>query len=238
MNKIDQIRIKEKMYHDNLYETTPLFEEGSWLHKPVSGVMQVLDYMKLSNELQILDLGCGVGRNSIPMAQQLNHHQSRVVCVDLLASAIKKLKEYASDYGVEHKIDPVHSTIEDYQIRENFFDYIISVSALEHLESQEHLFTKLTEIEKGVLNGGYVCFVLNTDSKEYDKDTHEELEAQFEIKLESQQGQEMLEHVFKQWQIKVNKRKKYRFLIDRDGKEVILKSNCISFLAKKEIILS
>lgn len=35
MNRIEFIRKEEKKYHDYYYDNYKLFEEGSWLHKPV-----------------------------------------------------------------------------------------------------------------------------------------------------------------------------------------------------------
>lgn len=68
MNRIDYIRQEEKKYHDLCYEQYKLFEAGSWLYKPVKTVMDMLNYLEEQKDLQILDLGSGVGRNSTPIA--------------------------------------------------------------------------------------------------------------------------------------------------------------------------
>ncbi len=70
MNRINFIRQEEKKYHDLCYEQYKLFETGSWLYKPVKTVMDLMDYFEGKNNLQVLDLGSGVGRNSIPIAQK------------------------------------------------------------------------------------------------------------------------------------------------------------------------
>jgi 2-polyprenyl-3-methyl-5-hydroxy-6-metoxy-1,4-benzoquinol methylase len=64
MNKIDYIREEEKKYHEHCYDNYKLFEEGSWLHKPVKTVMDLFTYFDGKPELRVLDLGCGIGRNS------------------------------------------------------------------------------------------------------------------------------------------------------------------------------
>ena len=51
------------------YEQYKLFEIGSWLYKPVKTVMDLMDHFEGQNNLQVLDLGSGIGRNSIPIAQ-------------------------------------------------------------------------------------------------------------------------------------------------------------------------
>ncbi|MDQ0343017.1 hypothetical protein J2S14_001831 [Lederbergia wuyishanensis] len=68
MNRIEYIRQEEKEYHDYCYHNYKLFVEGSWLHKPVETVMEVIPLLKGKGNINILDLGSGVGRNSIPMA--------------------------------------------------------------------------------------------------------------------------------------------------------------------------
>lgn len=71
MNRINYIRHEEKKYHDLCYEQYKLFETGSWLYKPVKTVMNLMNYFEGRNNLQVLDLGSGVGRNSIPLAQKI-----------------------------------------------------------------------------------------------------------------------------------------------------------------------
>ena len=67
MNRIDYIRQEEKKYHDLCYEQYKLFEAGSWLFKPVKTVMDLMNHFDGQNNLQVLDLGSGVGRNSIQL---------------------------------------------------------------------------------------------------------------------------------------------------------------------------
>jgi SAM-dependent methyltransferase len=61
VNKIEFIRKEEKKYHDHCYDHYKLFEEGSWLHKPVKTVMDLLPLFDGREHLRVLDLGCGVG---------------------------------------------------------------------------------------------------------------------------------------------------------------------------------
>lgn len=43
MNRLEEIRRKEKQYHDSYYNRHQLFEEGTWLHKPVKTIMELMD---------------------------------------------------------------------------------------------------------------------------------------------------------------------------------------------------
>ncbi|WP_410769482.1 class I SAM-dependent methyltransferase [Fontibacillus sp. BL9] len=107
MNRLPMIRQKEKEYHDECYESLELFKPGSWLHKPVKTIMDLMATFEEMVEVNVLDLGSGIGRNSIPIAEILKHKEGKVICVDLLESAITKLDEYSKQYSVRDKICPV-----------------------------------------------------------------------------------------------------------------------------------
>lgn len=94
MNRILDIRSKEKEYHDHCYENYKLFEQGSWLHKPVQTILDLFSNFDDRDEVNVLDLGCGIGRNSIPLVEKLGERKGTIVCVDLLESAIDKLHYY------------------------------------------------------------------------------------------------------------------------------------------------
>lgn len=111
LNRIDLIRKEEKEYHDYCYKNYKLFAKGSWLHKPVKTVLDLLPYFAGRESVHVLDLGSGVGRNSIPIAQAIKSEQSKVVCVDMLDSSLQKLQEYSQVYGVEKIISTVKRDI-------------------------------------------------------------------------------------------------------------------------------
>jgi 2-polyprenyl-3-methyl-5-hydroxy-6-metoxy-1,4-benzoquinol methylase len=62
--------------------------------------MDMFDYFEGPNSLQVLDLGSGVGRNSIPIAQKIVNTGGTVTCVDLLDSALTTLQVYSKEHGV------------------------------------------------------------------------------------------------------------------------------------------
>jgi cyclopropane fatty-acyl-phospholipid synthase-like methyltransferase len=233
MTGVETIRSKEKKNHERFYENNVLFQEGTWLHNPVASVMNYMHYLDLSKNIKILDLGCGVGRNSIPMAKLLRHSESKVICVDILEKAIIQLDEYSHKYGVRNKIDCIHQSIEDYKIKENYFDYIVSVSALEHVSSVNLLMDKLIEIQKATKIGGMVCLIFNTSIEEIDKSTGKSINPQFEINLSKDEMEEILNKVFGQWAIMQKSSNNYQFNIHRFDLEVILKSDCMTFVAQK-----
>jgi cyclopropane fatty-acyl-phospholipid synthase-like methyltransferase len=101
--------------------------------------METLDRFDAEGALQLLDLGCGIGRNSIPIAEVLKRQGGTVVCVDLLESALHKLVQYCDQYGVRDHVQTCCSDIGDYEIADCAFDLIVAVSALEHLDSKQKL---------------------------------------------------------------------------------------------------
>lgn len=101
MERLANIRSEEKKYHDFCYTNYNLFEPGSWLHRPVKTVIDLLEEYKDREFLSVLDLGSGIGRNSIPIAESMKNRNGKVVCVDLLESAIDKLQINSRKYGVD-----------------------------------------------------------------------------------------------------------------------------------------
>ncbi|WP_245855910.1 class I SAM-dependent methyltransferase [Paenibacillus rigui] len=79
-------------------------------------IMELMSAFESKSEVNVLDLGCGVGRNSIPVAQQILKKEGKVVCIDLLESAISKLEEYSKQYHMMSKIEGVLSDIAGYRM--------------------------------------------------------------------------------------------------------------------------
>lgn len=122
MNKsIDKIRQAEKASHIEIYSSAKLFESGSWLQKPVKTVLDILPLFENYNELRVLDLGCGVGRNCIPVAQKFKSISCKIDCVDILDFAIDELNNNSVKYDVENSINEIVSSIDDYTVKENHY---------------------------------------------------------------------------------------------------------------------
>jgi len=233
MDKVAHIRTEEKKYHDQCFEQYTLFEPGSWLHKPVKTVMDILEHFSDRRDLKVLDLGCGIGRNSIPMAETLKNRNGRIVCVDLLESAIEKLNNYSKEYGVEQGIETVLSDIEHFDIKEAEYDIIIAVSALEHVSSEEVLVRKLHEMTIGTTCNGINCIIINSNIREVVKESNLALDPMFEVNLSTDRLLEILDQQYEGWEILDRKVKPLVFEIDRNSIQVNLSADCITFEAKK-----
>ncbi|MEH7383031.1 class I SAM-dependent methyltransferase [Bacillus sp. JJ1533] len=233
MSKIKFIREEEKKYHDFCYENYKLFEEGSWLYKPVKTVMDLLPFFQDKRNLSVLDLGCGVGRNSIPIAKEIKNKEGSVVCVDLLSSAIEKLGHYSKEYGVEDVIELVKADIEHYQIMKNHFDFIVAVSSIEHVSS-ELVFDKVVEgMAQGTKKEGINCIIVNSEVSETDMETNEKLDALMEINLKTEDMLNKLNHFYKGWKVINQLVKPLEYEIIRNGRNILLKTNAITYVVRK-----
>lgn len=200
-DKLESIREAEKASHTDVYTNSKLFEKGSWLAKPVRTVMNLSEYFANRKSLNVLDLGCGVGRNIIPLAENFSDIDFSADCVDILDLAIEKLYEYSRRFGVEDSINGVVSSIEAFEIAENNYDFIFAVSALEHVESESVFEDKLNQIKAGLKPDGIACLILNSQINEFNVSTCEPMDAQFEVNLSTESLKSMLKSVFEGFEV-------------------------------------
>lgn len=192
--RVDLIRSAEAKSHMEAYTSHSLFSPGSWLAKPVKTVIDLLPLFEGYTVFRGLDLGSGVGRNSIPVAQCFKDIPCQVDCVDILDLAIEKLKENAQQYGVADNIHGIVSPMDDYEIKADSYDLIMAISALEHIESEAAFERKLWEIRDGLRAGGIACLIINSSVVEHNSVTGEEQMPQFEVNLQT----DVLQHLFAQ----------------------------------------
>lgn len=232
--KLSRIRAAERESHTEIYSEKELFTPGSWLAKPVKTVLELLPLFENPAEFQALDLGCGVGRNSIPVAQAFRDIPCRVDCVDILDMAIEKLTENARRFGVEHAIHGAVSPIEDYSIEPGRYDLILAVSALEHVASRAAFISKLAQIRDGLRPGGVACLIINSGVREQDKATGRELAPQFEVNLPTQELCGILEQTFGGWEIVKYTENHQNYEIPRAGGTAQLETDVVTCAARKK----
>ncbi|MEV5024586.1 class I SAM-dependent methyltransferase [Paenibacillus sp. LPE1-1-1.1] len=234
-DRIRYIREEEKKYHEACYEQNRLFEEGSWLHKPVKTVLNLLALFDGAEPLSVLDLGCGVGRNSIPIAKaiQEHHRNGQVVCVDLLESALLKLSSYGRQHGVSEWLKPVACDIGDYAIPWKEFDYIVAVSSLEHVRSETEFMKVLGQMNRGTKAKGINCIILNTNIVELDQQSGESLLPLVEINLDTAAAEQLLREAYSGWEVLDTHVKPLAFSIVRNERAILLKSDCLTYVVRK-----
>ena len=201
--------------------------------KPVKTVLELLPLFEEYTQFAALDLGSGVGRNCIPVAQHFSGIPCRVDCVDILELAIAKLNENALQYGVENCIRGIVSSIDDYEIAADSYDLILAVSALEHIASQSAFEKKLTKIRDGLRHCGIACLIVNSGVIEHDKATGQELLPQFEVNLPTSQMQDLLEKTFAGWQVIKHTIVHQKYDILRENCVAYLETDVITYVVRK-----
>ncbi len=231
MSEFDAIRSAEIEYHDAFYKSTKLYEPGSWIGKPVANVMKAFELIDSSKTLKILDLGSGVGRNAITIAQK-SKDGTVIECVDLLPSAIEILNDNAKAYNVKDKINGIVSTIEDYQINKEY-DFIIGVSTLEHVNDEAAFKKVLNDIRNHLVINGVACLIINSEVQEKDIETGELLVPQFEVNMLTKDMQQLVHKVFSNFEFVKEEIKNLNYAIERAGKDVNLRTNAVTFIIRR-----
>ncbi|MGG0456309.1 class I SAM-dependent methyltransferase [Bacillus mycoides] len=195
--------------------------------------MDMLNYFEGQKDLHILDLGSGVGRNSIPIAQKIMNSGGTVTCVDLLDSALTKLQVYSKEHDVFEYIKTEQSALEDYYISSNSYNYIIAVSSLEHVRSIEDFKKVLHSMKNGTKSGGINCLIVNSNIQEIDLETNQALDALIEINLSTKEMIHTLKDVYTEWQEVQVEIKNLTYDIVRNGTHIQLNTNAITFVMQK-----
>lgn len=231
--RLKQIRESERQSHIEMYSNSELYKEGSWLRKPIKTVLDIIPLFADYAQMNVLDLGCGVGRNCIAVAQSFKNIPCKIDCVDILPLAIEKLSDNAKELGVASSVNGIVESIENYPIKESAYDFIIAVSALEHIDSEQSFFSKLYEIKNGLRSGGIVCLVINTDVIETDKSTGVEIPAQFEVNLKTEKLQNGLEKTFSGFEVIKTAFSHQQYDIPRGEIISNLQTTVFTFVARK-----
>lgn len=234
-DRIDRIRESEKKSHTEIYTNEKLYSSDSWLSKPIKTVREISELFSEYDTIRVLDLGAGVGRNSIYLAEKYKNKGCLIDCVDLLEIAIEKLNQNAAEHSVSECINGINKTIEEYVIEPNSYDLIMAVSALEHVESKEAFIAKLEEIKQGIRLGGVILLVINSEIREISAETSEKLEPQFEVILQTMEMQKLLNEVFSGWEVIKETVAKQEYDIPRDGITCRLSTNVVTYVGRKDI---
>lgn len=230
MDRLQKIRRAEEKSHTQAYNAYALFTPGSWLANPVKTVLELIPLLEGRSGLRALDLGCGVGRNCIPIAKALD---AQVECVDILPLAIEKLEENAEIHGVSRNIRGIVSGIDAFPIQRNHYDLILAISALEHMDSAGSFTGKLREIRDSLLPGGIVCMIVNSGVEERDAETGESLHPQFEVNLPTAQMRQLLRTAFSGMGVIKETVVHQEYDISRGNSLSHLTSQVVTFVAQK-----
>lgn len=216
-----------------MYAVNGLYEAGSWLHKPVKTVLELLRHFEDCRAFRALDLGCGVGRNGIAAARAFPDCRCQVDCVDILEFAIEKLRENAAHYGVENRICGIVSDIGTYKIEPERYDFIMAISALEHTATEAVFAHKLEEIRDGLKEKGIACLVVNSNVSERDLETGQQLDPQFEVNIPTNDLLILLDRTFEGWEIVKRTVRHQAYEIPRERGVAMLETDVVTYVVKR-----
>lgn len=218
MDKLTEIRKEEAYYHRRVYLHPQ--QHDQWLDYPVSQLIEHFAYYPRNSHF--LDLGCGNGRNSLPLAKK----GYQITAIDMLPEAIELLERNAFGLSIQTEI----STIEEFTFRQ--YDGVFAVSSLEHLYSLTELQNILNKIKKSIKNGGSIYLVVNSEVKEFLD--NKEVFPFLEINLTTKKMVSLLQTIYYDWVCEVPRIKKLEFKIQRTDGMRLMQTNAITFIAKKK----
>lgn len=230
---VEDIRKKEMEYHKKCYTENILFESGSWLQKPVKTVLNSFELLRKHDKMMILDIGSGVGRNAIPIAQLIKGTEGKVVCIDILDEAIDFLDKYSRKYEIEEHIIGIRSSFDEYDINDSY-DFVYAVSVLEHLSCVEMFKKKINEMIRCTKVNGLNCLILNASVSETVINTNDKLTPQFEINFDAHKLVQLLMKLYNSWEIIESNIKNYTFEIERQDRPVMLETDVVTFVVRKK----
>ena len=231
MNRLEMIRKAEAESHTAAYESLTLYAPGSWLSKPIRALEALLPLYADREGMRVLDLGSGVGRNAIACARALKNAQ--VTCVDILPMAIEKLRENAESFGVSGQIEGITAPVDGFFIEPEGFDLILAGSVLEHLDSKSSTMKTLNAIQRGIRPGGGVMILMNTGVREWDAETGESLDPQFEVNLPPQEVRGLLADTFRGWEVLWDKTIHYEYEVPRGERNAMISAEVVTFTARR-----
>ena len=231
MNRLEEIRRAEAQSHTAAYESLELYAPGSWLSKPVRALEALLPHYAEKRGLRVLDLGSGVGRNAIACARAWE--ECAVECVDILPMAIEKLLENAVNFGVSEQIRGIAAPVDSFQVEAEGYDIILAASVLEHLDAKESAIRKMQEIADGIRPGGAAMILMNTGVREWDADTGEKLDAQFEVNIPPAEVRALLAEFFRGWEVLWDKCIHYEYPVPRGERMAVISSEVVTFTARR-----
>lgn len=219
-------------YHESYYSSHKLFEEG-WLTKPDEEINRIVSCLSATPHARVLDIGCGVGRNAIPIARELKLSGVVVDCYDMLDSAIEMLTAYAAKFDVAENIAGKCVDIDSFEIQADHYDAMLAISVLEHSKSVSTIESTLEQMVRGTRKGGVNRITISTDRRATECGTGTPVNTHVETPMTKEQVKGMLEKTYSGWTIDRLSLVPYKEDLELDGRLVTWTCTDVSFLARK-----
>jgi 2-polyprenyl-3-methyl-5-hydroxy-6-metoxy-1,4-benzoquinol methylase len=113
---------------------------------------QILDHLDIRSGMRVLDVGCGMGRLSLPAAQRVGP-QGQVVALDIQAEMLRKARLQADELGLKN-IRFIQAGAGRGAIMESDFDRALLITVLGEIPDRE---AALEEIFSALKPGGLLA---------------------------------------------------------------------------------
>lgn len=109
----------------------------------------IVEFLGLSPEMTVLDAGCGPGRLTLPLAQEVGP-QGEVLALDLQEAMLKRVRKKVDAAGLEN-VTFLHASLGSGQLPDAYFDRALLVTVLGEIPDQV---AALKEIYTALKTGG------------------------------------------------------------------------------------
>ncbi|MFC4653215.1 SAM-dependent methyltransferase [Lactococcus nasutitermitis] len=126
-------------------------QETMWGPNAIRQSEELVSYFTITEEMRILDLGCGPGLSSLYLAQE---YGAEVFATDLMIEPAENYERFQS-LGVADKVVPlILDATQPLPFAKGYFDVIFSVGAYNMFGDNEEMLPKLASFVK---KGGYIA---------------------------------------------------------------------------------
>ncbi len=115
----------------------------------VNRAATIVQYLDLTQGMKVLDVGCGPGRLTIPVAHKVGNN-GEVVAMDMQQGMLDCVQEKVKKAGLTN-VTLLHAKIGDQQLEHNVFDRVLLVTVLGEIPNQQ---AALKEIFYALKTGG------------------------------------------------------------------------------------
>lgn len=112
----------------------------------------IIEHLDLKPGMRIIDIGCGPGRVTIPLATKIGP-DSIVVAMDIQKEMLQRVQEKAEAANI-HNIQFLHAGLGEGKLEHNYYDYALLITVLGEIPNQPAAFKEIFDALKpgGVLS--------------------------------------------------------------------------------------
>jgi len=133
-------------------------------YAPFIGTKNILTRFNISEGMYVLDIGCGPGRFTIPIAKLVGQ-KGKVLAVDIQPDMVNKMQEYAFKENINNiEARVINVGAKENKLDSNYFDFAFMVTVLGEVPIENRI-QALKEIYQSLKSNGILSITeIQTDS--------------------------------------------------------------------------